>query len=103
MSCFNLIGVASGDLGTYATLGNPNKQDIWGVIKAVLKKNNANIISQPFLTANNNHKCVVEVTEKRRVSGKINDPSKTGGARTRDVVDMPAKTSVTLTRRINTE
>ena len=100
----NLIGFAAGAIpGTYATLGNTEESDVWGVIKAILSSNNANIISQPFLVANNNKEAFIDITSNIRVDGKINDPSKVGGARTRDREDMKAQTLVKLTPRINAQ
>ena len=101
----NLISVAEGGQGTTSVaIGNqresnePEKGDVWAVIKSFLSTSNTNIISQPFLVTSNNEKCVYSTSEKRKVPGAL----KYEGTKSyRALEDVRAKTEVTITPRIN--
>ncbi len=71
---------------------------IWGVAKSVLQTNNLNIISQPFLVANNRKKSILKLDDRRRVAGPI-DPSSTTAVQA--VETIHAETTVELTPGIN--
>ncbi len=59
---------------TYLTLGNANNgtdSNIWAILRAVLNLSTSNIISQPFLVANNGEKALVSSGSTQYVQGPL--------------------------------
>ncbi len=77
----------------------PN-ESLWGIVRAVLKKENFSIITQPFLVANNYQECVIDATQTRLANAGLQD-NRTGteGVVKKEYKD--AKTKVTLTPKVN--
>jgi general secretion pathway protein D len=87
-------------LGRAAAVGgDPAKENIWSIIKAVFNITNSNVISQPFLVANNNQKCNITASFKKRIPGKL--ISNKGEPVRQEQEEKEAKTSVDITPRIN--
>ncbi len=87
--------------GSYFTLGRADprtNQNIWSIIKATLNIKNSQVISQPYVIANNNQKCTVSVKTTFRVSGKVDTKN------IQPVVqkeDLDAEIKIDLTPTIN--
>jgi len=96
--------------GSYLTLGKVgqgdnkaairNTENVWALIKAVLSLNNSHVISQPYIIANNNQKCLVSVKTIYRLPGQL-DLSKSAGQAIQQKEDVPAEIKVELTPYIN--
>ncbi|MFA6534840.1 MAG: hypothetical protein WCS92_01145 [Candidatus Babeliales bacterium] len=105
----NYIKLAEGDYAgkghpTFVTLGKAATQlsdyeNIWSIIKAVVKSTNSNIVAQPFLVTNNNQPCKVEVIESYRLAGELD--SRKGENSKQKQVDVLASTSVEITPKMN--
>ena len=96
----NLMSVI-GDLETKAsfiTLGKAGS--IWAVAKSVLRTENLNVLSQPYLVTSNNKESTLFVSTKRTIPGAIDSSSVTAVKKFRDV---EAKIETTLTPNINLE
>jgi general secretion pathway protein D len=77
------------------------KGNLWGVAQAYLKKNNFNIITQPFLVTNNNNSCSMNFGSSRFTNGQL---SKSVGTNLSNVKDeVKASTEVNLTPKVNTQ
>ena len=64
-------GIAGTNL-TFGRLGDSeNPSSLWGMIKAILSKDNYNIIIQPYITVNNNQECLIDATLTRQVAGEF--------------------------------
>lgn len=93
---------AGGKGSTIISLGNgqtDDNADVWGIIKALYKIDHSNVISQPFLIANNNTKCVEEISTTRLVDGQLSSGSNGTQRRTKETVTAAVKT--TILPRIN--
>lgn len=98
-----LVGISGETGAAAATFGHitpGQKCTAWGVIKAILQQDNACILSQPFLVANNNEQCEFVSSEERRVLGEF-VKSTYSTQQVRQKTGMTAKTSVSLTPRVN--
>ncbi|MFA5305852.1 MAG: hypothetical protein WC365_00205 [Candidatus Babeliales bacterium] len=84
-----------GPAGTQTTPDN-----IWGVLIASLQATNAQIISQPYVIANNHQTCEVLVSKTLRVTGGM-DFSKNVSTPVLKTVDLPATVDIKLTPHIN--
>lgn len=91
-------GIRTGTAGANLTFGIPGS--LWGMIKATLSKENFNIITQPYMTVNNNQECKIHSSEQRRVPGKFKDSGKYNEA-IRETYEANAKSEVTLTPKVN--
>ncbi len=66
------------EFGSYATLGYPGKvvdgklvgDNMWALVKAVLTTENAQVVAQPYVIANNNQPCNVTVSTTFKIPGK---------------------------------
>jgi len=85
-------------LGKAASTGDPLNENIWALIKAVTNVTNNQVISQPYLVANNNQKCQVTVKTTWRVQGDL-DTTKLQTTQRRDNID--ATVTVALTPHIS--
>jgi general secretion pathway protein D len=92
---------------SYMTLGkamlssDKNAVDnIWSMIKTVMKTNNSQAVFQPYVIANNNQKCVVSVDTTVRVKGKL-DTNRTSSNAVNLYENMSAVIKVELTPYIN--
>ena len=74
-------------------------EKMWLIVKSVLNTDNFNIISQPFIVANNNEECSIKFGETRSVQGKMSDPSSMNRSVIRE--DIDANTLVELTPKMN--
>ncbi|MCK4500011.1 hypothetical protein KAU11_05900, partial [Candidatus Babeliales bacterium] len=83
-------------LGKY-TVGE--KSGAWGIIKTLLDKDNANIISQPFQIVNNRERCEIVSTQTNRVEGELKHSY--ADKLLQDKVDVNARTSTVITPRVN--
>ena len=86
---------------TYLTLGNANNgsdSNIWAILRAVLNLSTSNIISQPFLVANNGEKALVSSGSTQYVQG----PLITSGINVQTSrVPTKARTEFSVTPQIN--
>lgn len=87
-------------LGKAATQADPDNNNIWGMVKALLNTVNANVISQPYLVANNNEDVLLRLTDSRRVDGSL---SERGIQVIQKKTDMNAIIEVQLKPHINLE
>lgn len=85
---------------TFGDIKDGMASTAWGLLKTLLKKDNSNIISQPFIIANNHEKCEFISTEKRRVAGELKAGYNNNEA-VQTQVDIPAKTNVNITPHVN--
>lgn len=97
--------IEGNESASYITLGragNPADgnahENIWAFIKAVMRFNNAHVISQPYIIANNNQKCSESVKTIIRTDGQID--TKTIQA-VQKKEDLTAEIKVELTPTIN--
>jgi general secretion pathway protein D len=90
--------IYSGIAGTNITFGLPGS--LWGTIKAVLNKDNTNIIIQPYMTVNNNNKCTITAQLSRRVNGDFSDKN-LASSLIQKKADKTAKTEIILTPKTN--
>lgn len=90
--------IRAGTVGTNLTFGIPG--NLWGMIKAILSRENYNIIIQPYITVNNNQECLIESSETRRVNGEFSERSYTTEP-VRKKVDALASNIVKLTPKVN--
>lgn len=97
----------AGSLGSFLTLGKTSYVDaggniipgnVWSVIQAILSDANTNIISQPFLLANNRESCEIQNNETQPVQGDI-DAS--GGRQVIRPNKLNANNIIKITPRIN--
>lgn len=89
-------------LGAAGTKDNPAAENIWSIIKAVIKLDNSQIISQPYIIANNNQKCLVSVKTTMRIPGKLSkNTNVTSGPAVREYENIDAEVKVELTPYIN--
>jgi general secretion pathway protein D len=102
----NQVGSATEDARSAVfTLGDPGDSaengNIWLYIRSLLIEEQSNILSQPFLIANNRQACSIESNEVRRVKGDF-----VGGTGVRSNIaqtDLPANTVLKITPRINAD
>ncbi len=73
--------------------------DPWTLIKARYSIDNQHIISQPYIVANNNQPCTVEVKSTTLVAGALESKKGETSVQKRDKVE--AKNTVKITPRIN--
>ncbi|MBD3231699.1 hypothetical protein GF322_03480 [Candidatus Dependentiae bacterium] len=74
--------------------------NLWGLVRAILKKDNFNIITQPFLVANNYQECFVEAKETRQADAGLQD-NRTGTEAVVKKEYKDASTLVKLTPKVN--
>ncbi len=101
----NLIELAKPDIlgqgsPSFLTLGKDN--NIWSIIRSVLKLDNTQVVAQPYVITNNHQKCVVKVNDTRKVVGPLKQSEK-GENRVATKVDKTAGTEVELTPHINSD
>jgi len=77
-----------------------DKLTLWGIVQAIMGKNNFSIITQPFLVANNYQKCVVNATETRLANAELMD-NRSGTEAVVKKEHKKANTTVTLTPKVN--
>ena len=73
---------------------------LWGIVQAVLKKENFSIITQPFLVANNYQECIIDATETRLANAGLQN-NRTGSEAVQKKEYKDATTKVTLTPKVN--
>lgn len=87
------------------TLGNPGTSfengNIWLYVRSLLTEDQTNILSQPFLVANNREPCSITSNVTRRVAGDF--VASSGVRASRAQVDLTANTVVNITPRINAD
>jgi len=94
----NMISTAGALSGaTILTLGNTT--DVWSVIRSAYKISHSNIISQPFLVANNNMPCEEEIAVQKYIETELVGSSGYGG--TVKKTPVKASTRAKITPRIN--
>ncbi|MFC1894442.1 secretin N-terminal domain-containing protein, partial [Candidatus Dependentiae bacterium] len=79
-----------------------SKNNLWGIVQAVLRKNNFSIITQPFLVTNNYQPCSLLSKETRLTNDKLAD-NRTGTESVQNKVHREAKTNIILTPHVNLE
>ena len=88
---------------TYITLGRPGgnniNENIWALIKARFNISNHNVIAQPYVIANNNQKCSVDISQTKLIPGPL-EPIK-GGDNIRKMIEKKAPIKVEINPRIN--
>ncbi len=102
----NQIGSPSEDSRSAVfTVGDPGASfeegNIWLYIRSLLIEEQSNILSQPFLIANNRQACSIQSNEVRRVKGDF-----VGGTGVRSNIaqtDLSANTVLKITPRINAD
>jgi general secretion pathway protein D len=86
---------------TFGHAGNQTTPDnIWGVLIASLQSTNAQVISQPYVIANNHQTCEITVSKKLRVQGGL-DFTKNVSTVVQKQVDLEAAITIKLTPHIN--
>lgn len=93
-----LNNIAVDNNSSLLSFGNANANQIWGVIRAAYGIDHTNILSQPYLVANNNTKAVEEVIVTRRVPGELRTNA---NVPVRDIVPVDAKIKVEVTPHVN--
>lgn len=88
----------TGQSATNMTFGRTD--NLWGMLQAVLKKTNYNVIIQPYITTNNNLECEINFTLERQVDGAISSKTATGQL-LREKSKKQAPTMVKLTPKVN--
>lgn len=81
------------------TFGKPN--NLWSMIQTYFNTNNINVITQPFIVANNNKVCNVKIDQNIQFQGQLSGTM--GTESVRNQVYQSAITEVTLTPKINLE
>lgn len=109
-SAFNIsepfINLAAPDIegnenATFMTLGKSGikgVENIWAFVKSVINVDNAQVISQPYIIANNNQKCIVSSQTIFRIPGKVETKSL---QTVRQQETVPATVKVELTPYVN--
>ncbi|MFA6263319.1 MAG: secretin N-terminal domain-containing protein [Candidatus Babeliales bacterium] len=86
---------------TFGRAGDQTTPDnIWGVLIASLQSTNAQVISQPYVIANNHQTCEIVVSKKLRVQGGL-DFTKNVSTVVQKQVDLEAAITIKLTPHIN--
>lgn len=86
---------------TFGPAGTETVPDnIWGVLIASLQSTNAQVISQPYVIANNHQTCEVSVSKTLRVAGGL-DFTKNVVTVVQKIVDLQALVQIKLTPHIN--
>ncbi len=86
------------DYPSFMTIGNSD--NIWAVARSVLKTENINVISQPYVIAGNNKESIIEVSDKRNIDGEI---EYTTVLPIQKKIDVEAKVEAKITPVINKE
>lgn len=86
-------------IGRAASPSNPDSENIWSAIRAVYNVTNNQIVSQPYIVANNYQKCTVTVGETRKLPGSLVSTKGELAKQVKD--DVPANVTVNVTPQIN--
>jgi general secretion pathway protein D len=93
------LGPAFFTLGRAANINDPANENIWALVKAMISITNNQVISQPYLVANNNQPCQETVKTTWRVPGDLSSGSSINV--TRPLINLDASVIVSLTPHIN--
>jgi len=82
-----------------ATLGSPQKSNIWSIILGYFNTQNSHVIAQPSVVANNNQPCIVNMSTNYLVDGPL--ATSKGELSQVQKVNFTASNSIQITPRIN--
>jgi general secretion pathway protein D len=99
-SLMKIPAVSSQSSSGAAWISAGREGSAWAVAKMLFKSDNLNIISQPYLVANNHQKSELNVSKKRNLEDKISSESTTAVKKKKEVV---ATLLVELTPSINSD
>lgn len=97
----NMINIPASDtVSGAAWISAGREASAWAVAKMLFKSDSLNVISQPYLVANNHQKSILKVSKKRNLTDKIDSATTTGISKKKDV---EATLLVEITPSINSD
>lgn len=101
----DVVGTGESPLSAHSTiisLGDAKSDDVWAMIRSVYKIDSSNVLSQPYLVANNNSTCRESFVTRRKIPGALTSSnSSVASGLYRQYDDVEAAIETIITPRIN--